>query len=200
MGTGAHFSLAVLDYLLLNGLKPVALGIPEFAPVILKGLGKTAVDSAVRENQFVLAAERLAVPLIYLPESLQAAEAEKIAELNADYLLLACWPYLLGPEIISRVGMAALNMHPSILPNYRGADPIAEQIKQEEKNLGVSLHLLSQEFDSGDIVSQARLEFEDGSQSREAIEAEAARVGTNLFIKATQDFGGPDWKPVAQNS
>ena len=197
-GTGARFSIAVLSHLLAHGLKPAVLALPGFAPAVLKDLDGTQVDVSGEVNQFVLEAKRLSIPLIYLPESSQVSQAEKIAAVKADYILLACWPYMLSPEIISTAGKASLNLHPSILPNYRGADPVTAQIDNEEKNLGVSLHLLNQEFDQGDIVGQASLELGTKSPGRELIEAQAARIGTNLFMKAMQDFGSPAWRPRPQ--
>ncbi|MFB3059470.1 MAG: formyltransferase family protein, partial [Gammaproteobacteria bacterium] len=105
---------------------------------------------------------------------------------------------LLGTEIVNAVGKAALNLHPSLLPDYRGADPVIAQIASREINLGVSLHLLSQKFDCGDIIGQASLKFETRFPGRELIETQAARVGTRLFIQAIKDFGSPDWKPRPQ--
>lgn len=188
----------MLDRLLAHGLKPAVLVLPGFAPAVLKGLGETQVDTGGEVNQFVSEARRLSIPLIYLPETSQVSQAEKIAAVKADYILLACWPYLLSPEIISTAGKAALNLHPSVLPNYRGADPVTAQIDCEEKNLGVSLHLLSQEFDQGDIVGQASLELGTTCPGRELIETQAARVGTSLFMKAMQEFGSPAWRPRPQ--
>lgn len=198
LGTGARFSIAVLDQLLAHGLKPVALALPEFAPAVFEGMGETRVDNGVKQNRFIARASRLSIQMIYLPESSQTSMAQKIAALKADFLLVACWPYLLNPEIVNATRKAAVNLHPSILPNYRGADPINEQIEQQEKNLGVTLHLLSQQFDQGDIVAQASLVFGTKYPGIELIETEAARVGTQLFIKAIQNFGGPDWAPRSQ--
>jgi len=198
LGTGVRFSVAVLDQLLTHGITPAALVLPEFAPAQPVGKVPVRVDSGARENPFIVQARRLSIQMIYLPESLQASQAWKIAALKADFLLVACWPYLLAPEIVSAVGKTALNLHPSILPNYRGVDPVAEQIKQQEKNFGVSLHLLSQRFDQGDIVSQARLVLENKFPNRELIETQAARIGANLFMKAIDDFDGPGWRPRSQ--
>jgi methionyl-tRNA formyltransferase len=197
-GTGAQFSVSVLDQLLTHGLKPVALALPEFAPAVVEGVGNTRVDSGAIENRFIAQARQLSIRMIYLPESSQITQAEKIAALKADFLLVACWPYLLGPEIISAIGKAALNLHPSMLPNYRGADPVGEQIERQEKKLGVTLHLLTQEFDRGDIVAQAELVLGTKFPERELIETQAARIGTNLFIKVIQGFGGPAWRPQLQ--
>ncbi len=89
-------------------------------------------------------------------------------------------------------------MHPSLLPDYRGANPVAAQLNQQEKNFGVSIHLLSQQFDEGDIIDQSGLKLKTESPGRKAIEAEAARVGTALFMKAINNFGSSEWRPRPQ--
>ena len=180
------------------GLKPIALVLPGFAPSILKGLGEISVDRGGVDNRFVSAAKRLSIPLISLPESSQTSEVHTITALKADFLLVACWPYLLASEIVNAVDKAALNLHPSLLPGYRGADPVSVQLECREQNLGVSLHLLNREFDRGDIIGQARLELENQVPGRELIETQAARLGTHLFAQAIENFGGPDWVPRPQ--
>ena len=197
-GTGALFSLAVLDHLLAHELKPVALVLPEFAPGKVKTVIELPLQVSTKENQFVTQAKRLSIPLIYLPESTQSTKVHEFIAFGADFLLLACWPFLLSPQIVSTVSKAALNMHPSLLPDYRGANPVAAQLTQQEKKFGVSIHLLSQQFDEGDIVDQAGLKLKTESPGRDDIEAEAARVGTTLFMKAINDFGGSEWKPRPQ--
>ena len=197
-GTGARFSLAVLDHLLANELKPVALVLPEFAPGKVKTVTELPLQVPTKENQFVTQAKRLSIPLIYLPESTQSPQVHEFIAFAADFLLLACWPFLLSPQIVSTVSKAALNMHPSLLPDYRGANPVAAQLNQQEKKFGVSIHLLSQQFDEGDIIDQAGLKLKTESPGRDDIEAEAARVGTTLFMKAISDFGGSEWKPRPQ--
>jgi methionyl-tRNA formyltransferase len=192
-GTGARFSVAVLDQLIAHGLKPIALALPEFAPAILERIGETRVYSGVKENRFIKKARQLSIQMIYLPESSQPSMAQKIAALKADFILVACWPYLLSPDIINATGKAAVNLHPSILPHYRGADPVGEQVERQEKKLGVTLHLLSQKFDQGDIIDQTEFVSSVKYPGRELIETQAARAGINLFMQAIKDFGGPDW-------
>ena len=197
-GTGARFSLAVLDHLLARDLKPVALVLPEFAPGKIKSAIELPVQVSTKENRFVTQAKRLSIPLIYLPESTQSTQVHRLAAFATDFLLLACWPFLLSPRIISSASKAALNMHPSLLPDYRGANPVAAQLNQQGKNFGVSIHLLSQQFDEGDIIDQMELKLKTESPGRNAIEAEAARVGTTLFMKAINDFGSSEWNPRPQ--
>jgi methionyl-tRNA formyltransferase len=198
-GTGACFSVAVLDQLLGYGLKPLALVLPEFAPSELMSVNEIPVDVISKNNQFVTRASQLSIPLIYLPEPSQSVQVEAIVKLNVDFLLVACWPYLLNSQTIGTAGKAALNMHPSLLPKYRGANPVSDQIERQEKKLGVSLHLLSQEFDKGDIIGQAEIKFTTLVPGRDVIEVEAARVGSMLFMKAINEFGSLDWDPRPQH-
>ena len=193
-----QFSTAVLDHLLAHGLEPVALVLPGYAPSILKGPSEIAVDRGGEDNLFVSMAKRLSIPLLYLPESSQTSEVKTITGLKADFLLVACWPYLLASEIVNAVDKAALNLHPSLLPDYRGADPVSAQLDCREQNLGVSLHLLSREFDRGDIIGQVGLELGNQVPGRELIETQAAWLGTRLFAQAVENFGGPDWEPRPQ--
>ncbi len=197
-GTGARFSVAVLDHLLAHELKPVALVLPQFAPGKVKTVIELPLQVSTKENQFVTQAKRLSIPLIYLPESTQSTQVHRLAAFATDFLLLACWPFLLSPQIVNSASKAALNMHPSLLPDYRGANPVAAQLNQQEKNFGVSIHLLSQQFDEGDIIDQSGLKLKTESPGRKAIEAEAARVGTALFMKAINNFGSSEWRPRPQ--
>jgi len=124
--------------------------------------------------------------VIYAPRTLKSSLAVKLAPFEADYLLVACWPYLLPPETVGVAAKAALNLHPSLLPEYRGAAPVFEQLNSKETRLGVTLHLLSQEYDCGKIVAQAGFELETSSTSREQIEAQAALVGAGLMADFMQ--------------
>lgn len=198
--TGARFSLAVLDQLLAQGLKPLALVLPEYAPSGLKEDSKIKVKSSANENCFMARARQLLIPIIYLPKLSQPTPTQDIASIKADFLLVACWPYLLSSKITKTVNKAALNLHPSLLPDYRGVDPITEQMQNKEKKWGVSLHLLNQKFDQGDIVCQAPLGLDPEVEfpERELIEDQAALTGVKLFSKAIKSFGGPDWNPRPQ--
>jgi len=50
-----------------------------------------------------------------------------------------------------------LNIHPSLLPKYRGPSPLQEQILNDEKEIGVSIMLIDEQVDHGAIVAQKKL-------------------------------------------
>ena len=134
----------------------------------------------------------------YVPAERQHQFAAEVARSDLQFLLIACWPYLIAPQLIESPRGAALNLHPSLLPAYRGADPLRQQLAAGDHRYGVSLHLLNQQFDQGDIVAQAPLPEQPQKLEPAAIETECARLGVELFLSAMADY--PHWQPVAQAS
>jgi len=185
-GNGSYYSIAVFNNLLARGIVPVAVVVPEYGPATISKPVGLKVDAQVAANQIIEMASHLSIPVIYAPRTLKSSLAEKLAPLKADYILVACWPYLLAPETTGSAGKAALNLHPSLLPEYRGAAPVFEQLNCKEIRLGVTLHLLSQEYDCGEIVAQAGFQLENGSVGREQIEARAALLGAGLMVDFMQ--------------
>ncbi|MCP4488657.1 MAG: hypothetical protein GY820_15285 [Gammaproteobacteria bacterium] len=122
------------------------------------------------------------IEVIFAPSS-QSAELE---HKTFEYILVACWPYLISPNVYCKASKAALNLHPSLLPKYRGANPVDEQIKYGENQLGITLHELDQSFDTGPVVRQASFELSKDSYNRQNIEYRAARFGAALFIQAIE--------------
>ena len=160
----------------------MALVVPVYPPAATDDKAAIRVDTPVANNQYIDIAERLSIPILYAPRQAQAGLPERLSMFHADYLLVACWPYLLSPEVLTTVNEAALNLHPSLLPAYPGPDPVAEQLACDETKFGVSLHRLNQQFDSGEIVRQASFDLDSGYPEREQIETQAAITGTGLFI------------------
>jgi methionyl-tRNA formyltransferase len=122
--------------------------------------------------------------------------ADWIKQHDIDFVLVVCWPELITAEVINSVNCAAVNLHPSLLPAFRGFDPISDQLHAGESNFGVSLHLLSESFDCGDIVLQASVK--PATATRLEIEASCAEKGAQLFIRSMQTFYQPGWDLIKQ--
>lgn len=125
--------------------------------------------------------------------------ATLVRSLQPAFLLTACWPRLIPREVIQTVSLAALNLHPSLLPHYRGLDPVGDQLAAGDFRFGVTLHLLDDQYDHGDIVRQATLpELED--RSAQSILTEAAKAGAALFMEARSAYDSSGWQPIPQES
>ncbi len=82
---------------------------------------------------------------------------EFVRQHRPDILLAAHFNQLLKPTVLQIPTIAALNIHPSLLPAYRGVDPVLYALLQHEKQLGVSVHLMDDCFDTGPVICQQAL-------------------------------------------
>lgn len=71
-----------------------------------------------------------------------------------DILFTYRCPYILPDDILATLPLGAYNIHPSLLPKYKGQNPWEEIFSNKESESGVTLHLITNEIDSGVIVSQ----------------------------------------------
>ena len=186
-GTGANFSLAVFDRLVELNRLPFAVVVPEYPAGKLSLLKSPPLFIKSNRNPLLDRAESLNIPTLYAPKKFEAHLADQIRDQAFDFILVACWPYRINRDVCTLANMAALNLHPSMLPKFRGADPLEQQMNSEDDEFGVSLHILSEEFDSGDIVKQTRISVES-PHNRSGIERNAALAGVDLFIQAMDEF------------
>jgi methionyl-tRNA formyltransferase len=96
---------------------------------------------------------------IYEPESLKALAKELT---GSRFLLFALASYgkILPQAILDLPALGALNVHPSLLPKYRGATPIQSALLAGESETGVSIMLMDKGMDTGDIVLQERVRID----------------------------------------
>src|SRR3989338_3951641 len=76
-----------------------------------------------------------------------------------DFFLVASYGKLLPKKILSLPRRGCLNIHPSLLPKFRGPSPYVSAILADERETGVSLMLMAEKMDAGAILAQARIEI-----------------------------------------
>ena len=100
--------------------------------------------------------------LVLTPASLKEGDAEKqIASLRPDVFVVASYGKLIPSSWLQIPSKASFNIHPSLLPKYRGAAPIPWQIINGEKETGLSIADVTKELDAGDIFYQTRIPLND---------------------------------------
>ncbi|MBE9818359.1 phosphoribosylglycinamide formyltransferase [Campylobacter concisus] len=108
------------------------------------GLDTTIIESAKFANR----------------EEFDAAVVEQILKSGAELTVLAGFMRILTPVFTSQI--KAINLHPSILPLFKGAHAIKESFESEMMLGGVSVHYVSEELDGGKLIAQRAFEREDG--------------------------------------
>ena len=144
----SEFSLPALEFLLSL---PAELTVVT-APDQPKGRGLR-----VQSNPVKVHCQTKAIPSL-APPSLRDPEIEKqIAALCPDVFVVASYGKLIPDSWLKLPRKAAFNVHPSLLPKYRGAAPITWQIVDGAKETGVSIAEVTKDLDAGDLFSQIRV-------------------------------------------
>ena len=92
---------------------------------------------------------------------------DEVLKLNADIILVGTWAEKLCPETFNMPKIASINVHPSLLPKYRGPNPYFQTIWNAEKYSGVTFHLVTDKLDGGGILAQERIEILEGDTGKE---------------------------------
>ncbi len=120
-----------------------------------KGRGKRLAAPPVKEL-----ALKYGLP-VYQPESVkEEAFIEKVKELSPDLIVVVAFGQILPKKLLEIPAIGAINVHPSLLPKYRGAAPIQWALIKGETVTGVTIMRLSPQMDSGEILFQRAMPIE----------------------------------------
>lgn len=114
------------------------------------------------------------------PERLRGDDLERVIALRPEALVWAAYGNLVPRRLIDAVGGRALNVHPSLLPRWRGAEPVAHAILAGDAESGVTLMQGTAALDSGPIVAQERVPI-DAHETTGELEARLAQLGASLL-------------------
>ncbi|HAA89269.1 MAG: Methionyl-tRNA formyltransferase [Thermoanaerobacterales bacterium 50_218] len=120
---------------------------------------------------------------VYQPESVKDAGLQPFfAELMPDVIVVVSFGQLLPSWLLELPPLGCLNLHPSLLPAYRGPAPIQRAIINGEKETGVSTMFLNEKMDAGDIILQQRVEIGSETTFGE-LEQVLAEKGAQLMME-----------------
>ena len=85
---------------------------------------------------------------------------------NIDWYFMISWKYIIPPVLINHPKLGAINLHYSLLPEYRGVYPVNWAIIEGKKNTGVTYHLVNEKIDDGQIVCQKEISISLGDTAR----------------------------------
>lgn len=110
-----------------------------------------------------------------------------LVDLDPDLIVVACFPQLFPAPLLALPQYGCLNLHPSLLPRYRGPAPLFWIAREDERTTGVTLHVMSDKVDGGDIVAQTHLDRPDGVSEAE-LEQQCAIRGADLLADKVQQL------------
>lgn len=184
-------------------MKVIFMGTPEFAVPTLQAL----LDSTKHEVVAVFTqspkekgrslneisspvqqlAEKYQLP-VYHPKTLKNIEAlELINSINADVIVVVAYGFIIPKEILNNKRYGSLNIHPSLLPKYRGAAPLQRTIINGEKVSGVCIIQMDEGVDTGDILMQVNTTLHSKITLPE-LHDQYAKIGSELLLKVLNNI------------
>jgi len=122
------------------------------------------------------------VPVLTPPSPNDPALVAQLAALEADAFLSVWYRRLLGDALLALPRVAALNLHGSLLPAYRGRAPLNWALVNGETRTGVTLHHMTREADAGDIVAQEAIDIGPEDTARSLYER-MVKAGVDLLVQ-----------------
>mgnify|MGYP000256281548 FL=1 len=178
IGSSGALSLNPFRTLLASKHSITAVGV--FNPIKF-----TSKIIALENESLALSASQLNIPLIDLSRPINNI-LEQCKDIVIDVILMSCYSKRLPDEVIKLATKGCFNMHPSLLPRYRGPEPIFWQMKQAS-DVGVSWHRVVHDLDAGDVVTQQDIKLDDGL-SYPQINQQLAEKGAELMLMLLSDL------------
>jgi methionyl-tRNA formyltransferase len=189
MGT-PEFAVPSLDKLLQAGYNIVAV---VTAPDKAAGRGLTLQQSAIKKYAVEKGLK------VLQPEKLRSPEfIDELRSLKADLQVVVAFRML--PEVVWNMpSMGTINLHASLLPQYRGAAPINWAIINGEKETGATTFKLKHEIDTGNILLQEKINIGDEETAGE-LHDRMKEIGGDLLVKTINGIVDGSVKEISQES
>ncbi len=173
MGTPA-FVTPVLDALhSAPDVSVEAVYVPQDRP---RGRGRSPEMPPVKTHALELGLE------VMQPESLRSSQVQsQLQSLRPDVIVVAAYGKFLPPRVLAIPPHGCLNLHPSLLPWYRGPSPVPSTILGGDTVTGVTLMLLDEGMDTGPIIAQSEYAL-SGEETTETLTADLFAQGTDLLL------------------
>lgn len=192
-------------------MKVIFMGTPDYAKEILDTLIKTddievvaaytQPDKPVGRKKILTPPEVKTLALennikVYQPNRLRDEDVvQELRKIECDYIVVAAYGQILPKEVLEYA--PCINLHASILPEYRGASPIQQSLLNADKQTGVTAMLMDEGLDTGDIIKIETIEIAD-NEMVESLFDRLTKVAADLTVEVLKNF--KSYKIIAQDN
>ena len=99
-------------------------------------------------------ADKLGIPHCYIDSDEEDNIIKLLKVWNVDLVVLAGWMRIVSPKLIDAFPKRIINLHPSLLPKYKGLHAIEQALESGDKETGCTVHYVNEELDGGEIILQ----------------------------------------------
>lgn len=117
---------------------------------------------------------------VFAFEHIRQEEREKIAAVRPDIFVCFAYGHILGPKFFSLFPFGGINLHPSLLPKYRGATPVNAAILNGDSETGFSIQKMALGMDEGDILLQQKIGLTGTETAEQVLKNSALYGGMNI--------------------
>lgn len=125
-------------------------------------------------------AVELGLPLLQ-PSRFDEHVLQQIRELEPEILVVAAYGRIFSREFLGLFSRGGVNVHPSLLPRYRGPAPIPAAILAGDPVTGVTVQVMAEKFDSGDILAQESVPLE-GRETASFLTQQLSEIGASMLV------------------
>lgn len=184
--SGVNFdSSPILDSLIKNGFKIVGVVLNKHESRSRKSKTEATEQLASKHN----------IPVYYPEDSSEILEI--ITDLKPFAAVLVAYGRIVPPQVLNKFEGGVINIHPSLLPKYRGPSPIESALLNDESVIGVSLIKLVEKMDAGPIYAQSAVDITELSDKID-ISKEVLKVASQLLIDNLESILNGSLAPVTQ--
>ena len=197
----------------MKDMRIVFMGTPDFAAAILQRLidtGRNVVgvfsqpDKPVGRKQIITPTATKVVAMehnipVFQPAKLRDGEALKIMqELKPDLTVVAAYGKILPKDILDVAPLGNVNVHGSLLPEYRGSAPIQWSVINGDKVTGITTMFMAEGMDTGDMIMKFELPIGEDETAGELFDR-MAELGAESIEKTLELFDSGEVKAEPQN-
>lgn len=187
----------------MNNLRFVFFGTPEFSTIILDELERAGYLPALivsapdkpRGRGLIMTPSEVSawgiahnIPVITPLTLKDGAAVDTLKDAGCDLFIVAAYGKIIPRGTLGIPAHGVLNVHPSLLPKFRGASPIESAILSDESHTGVTIMLLDEEMDHGPIVAQRERVLKDWPPKGSVLTRDLAHFGGALLTEII-----PEW-------
>ncbi len=183
------FAVEPLKKLLENNYNVVAVVCNNDKPV-----GRKQILTAPPVKKFALENN---IP-VFQYDKIRVEGVDKLKELKPDIMITCAFGQILSKEILDIPKHGVINIHASLLPKYRGASPIHFAILNGEKITGITIMRTNEGVDTGDIITQEKIEIRENETCGELFER-LSTLGANCLIKTLPSIFDNSAKYIVQD-
>lgn len=184
------FAVPPLEHLLLGRYQVAAVYTQPDRPA---GRGRGLAASPVKQ---VAEARGL---VVVQPASLKAAGVrEQLEAFNPDVIVVAAFGQVLPKSVLELPSLGCLNIHPSLLPRFRGASPVASAILAGDDFSGISIMVMDEGLDTGPLLARAQIPVSPRDTTG-SLTVKLSWLGASLLGEVLVGWGRGELTPLPQN-